>query len=160
MAGLIVLKPGVDWIATGGLFDWTLEFLISRLSDRQTTNRLQEIVDNNLGSLWIDDLPAAVRQEIVSHWRNGLVTAASNNCRRPITSSRKRKDDQLALHDVVELREARPSEQLSAGAVGTVVDVFEGPPPIYEVEFTDADGRTLAMVTLRADQVVRRDGNL
>ncbi|MEW1586061.1 hypothetical protein AB0283_11490 [Micromonospora vinacea] len=75
MAGLIVLKPGVDWTATGGLFDWTLEFLISRLSDRQAANHLQEIVDNNLGSLWIDDLPAAAQQEIVSHWRSGLVTA-------------------------------------------------------------------------------------
>ncbi|MEU8405660.1 hypothetical protein AB0C19_05610 [Micromonospora sp. NPDC048842] len=75
MASLIVLKPGVDWTATGGLFDWTLEFLISRLSDGQTANHLQEIVDNNLGSLWIDDLPAAAQQEIVSHWRNGLVTA-------------------------------------------------------------------------------------
>ncbi|MBQ1035099.1 hypothetical protein [Micromonospora sp. C81] len=75
MAGLIVLKPGVDWTATGGLFDWTLEFLISRLSDRQAANHLQEIVDNNLGSLWIDDLPAAAQREIVSHWRNDLVTA-------------------------------------------------------------------------------------
>ncbi|MEU7750480.1 hypothetical protein AB0B57_01835 [Micromonospora sp. NPDC049101] len=75
MAGLIVLKPGVDWTATGGLFDWTLEFVISRLSDRQTANHLQEIVDNNLGSLWIDELPAAAQQEIVSHLRNGLVTA-------------------------------------------------------------------------------------
>ena len=75
MAGLIVLKPGVDWTATGGLFDWTLEFLISRLSDRQAADHLQEIVDNNLGSLWIDDLPIAAQQEIVGHWRIGLVTA-------------------------------------------------------------------------------------
>ncbi|PZG18362.1 hypothetical protein C1I95_13750 [Micromonospora craterilacus] len=75
MAGLIVLKPGVDWTATGGLFDWTLEFLISRLSDRQAAARLQEIVDNNLGSLWIDELPGPVQQEIVRHWRSGLVGA-------------------------------------------------------------------------------------
>ncbi|MET7373466.1 hypothetical protein [Micromonospora arida] len=75
MTGLIVLKRGVDWTATGGLFDWTLEFLISRLSDRQTAHRLQEIVDNNLGSLWIDDLPSPAQQEIVNRWRNGLVTA-------------------------------------------------------------------------------------
>ncbi|MEU7781662.1 hypothetical protein [Micromonospora parva] len=75
MAGLIVLKPGVDWTATGALFDWTLEFLISRLSDRQTANHLQEIVDNGLGSLWLDVLPAPAQREIVDHWRNGLVTA-------------------------------------------------------------------------------------
>ncbi|MEU7781663.1 DUF4926 domain-containing protein [Micromonospora parva] len=61
---------------------------------------------------------------------------------------------------MVELREARPSEQLSAGAVGTVVDVFNDPPTAYEIEFTDADGRTVAMVRLRADEVVQRDGHL
>lgn len=66
----------------------------------------------------------------------------------------------LELHDVVELREAMPGEDLPAGAVGAIVDVFDGPPPMYEVEFADADGRTVAMVTLRADQVVQHDGHL
>ncbi|MFG1654507.1 hypothetical protein ACGFIE_31700 [Micromonospora sp. NPDC049275] len=79
MAGLIVLKPGVDWTATGGLFDWTLEFLISRLSDRQTANHLQEIVDNNLGSMWVSDLPDATQREIVSHWRSGLIAAGQQH---------------------------------------------------------------------------------
>ncbi|MET8267563.1 hypothetical protein ABZU92_26655 [Micromonospora arida] len=41
---------------------------------RPTANHLQEIVDNNLGSLWIDDLPPAAQQEIVSHLRSSLVT--------------------------------------------------------------------------------------
>ncbi|MBQ0978090.1 MULTISPECIES: DUF4926 domain-containing protein [Micromonospora] len=62
----------------------------------------------------------------------------------------------LELYDVVELREAIPGEELPAGATGAVVHVFNGPPPAYEVEFADADGRTVAMVTLRADQVVQR----
>ncbi|MEU6020353.1 hypothetical protein [Micromonospora sp. NPDC047134] len=75
MAGLIVLRPGVDWIATGGLFDWTLEFLISRLSDRAAAEQLQEIVDNNLGSLWLHELPGSAQQEIIGHLRNGLVSA-------------------------------------------------------------------------------------
>ncbi|WP_406070320.1 DUF4926 domain-containing protein [Micromonospora sp. NBC_01638] len=64
----------------------------------------------------------------------------------------------LELYDVVELREAIPGEQLPAGAVGTVVHIFRGPPTAYEVEFADADGRTVAMVTLRAEQVIHRDG--
>lgn len=75
MAGLIVVKPGVDWTATGGLFDWTLEFLISRLSDRRVANQLQEIVDNNLGSFWVADLPTAAQREVVGLWRDGLVSA-------------------------------------------------------------------------------------
>ncbi|MFI6064148.1 DUF4926 domain-containing protein [Micromonospora sp. NPDC051227] len=66
----------------------------------------------------------------------------------------------MELYDVVELREAIPGEDLPAGAVGAIVDVFDGPPPMYEVEFADTDGRTVAMVTLRADQVVQHDGHL
>ncbi|MEU8425068.1 DUF4926 domain-containing protein [Micromonospora sp. NPDC048835] len=66
----------------------------------------------------------------------------------------------MALYDVVELREALPGEQLPAGAVGTVVDVFDSPLTAYNHEFTDTDGRIVAMVPLRADQVMRRDGHL
>ncbi|PYC65511.1 DUF4926 domain-containing protein [Micromonospora arborensis] len=51
-----------------------------------------------------------------------------------------------------------PAEQLPAGAVGTVVHIFSSPSTAYEVEFADADGRTVAMVTLRADQVIHHDG--
>ncbi len=75
MAGLISLKPGVDWTATGGLFDWTLEFLIARLSDAAAAERLHEIVDNNLGSLWISEFSATTQQEIFVLLRDGLVTA-------------------------------------------------------------------------------------
>ncbi|MET8529951.1 DUF4926 domain-containing protein [Micromonospora sp. NPDC005172] len=62
----------------------------------------------------------------------------------------------LELYDVVKVREAIPGEKLPAGTVGTVVHIFSDPLAAYEVEFADADGRTVAMVTLRADQVVRR----
>ncbi|MFY1584491.1 hypothetical protein ACN267_08300 [Micromonospora sp. WMMD734] len=78
MAGLIVLKPGVDWTATGGLFDWTLEFLVARLSDRQVADQLREVVDNNLGSVWVHELPPAAQAEIVSHWRRDLVAAGNH----------------------------------------------------------------------------------
>lgn len=64
----------------------------------------------------------------------------------------------VELYDVVELQEAIPGEHLPAGAVGTVVHIFSAPSTAYEVEFTDADGRTVTMITLRPDQVIRRDG--
>ncbi|MCG5452711.1 MULTISPECIES: DUF4926 domain-containing protein [Micromonospora] len=64
----------------------------------------------------------------------------------------------LELYDVVELREAISGEQLPAGAVGTVVHIFNAPSTAYEVEFVDTDGHTIAMVTLRADQVIHRGG--
>ncbi len=76
MAGLISLKPGVNWTATGGLFDWTLEFLIARLSDEAAVERLHEIVDNDLGSLWISEFSATTQQEILVLLRNGLVSSA------------------------------------------------------------------------------------
>ncbi|WP_431944209.1 hypothetical protein [Micromonospora marina] len=74
MAGLIVLRPGIDWTATGGLFDWTLEFLVSRLSDRRAAEHLQEIIDNNLGSFWLEELSPEAQREVVNHLRVGLVT--------------------------------------------------------------------------------------
>lgn len=41
----------------------------------------------------------------------------------------------MELYDVVELVEAVPDQQLPAGAVGTIVDVFHTPKLGYEVEF-------------------------
>jgi len=76
MAGLIALRPGVDWTATGGLFDWALEYLIARLSDREAADRLQEVVDNNLGSVWFNEFPAQTQHEIAELLRGGLVAAA------------------------------------------------------------------------------------
>lgn len=73
MAGLIVLRPGIDWTATGGLFDWTLDFLVSRLSDKGAVDHIQEIIDNNLGSFWLEDLPLEAQREVVTHWRTALV---------------------------------------------------------------------------------------
>ncbi|ADL46590.1 hypothetical protein AB0N38_19835 [Micromonospora aurantiaca] len=79
MAGLIVLRPGIDWTATGGLFDWTLEFLVSRLSDRRAAEHLQEIIENNLGSFWLQDLSPEAQREVVAHWRTGLVAAGEEH---------------------------------------------------------------------------------
>jgi len=76
MAALIALSPDVDWETSGGLFDWTLEFLIGRLTDRAAADRLQEIVDNNLGSLWLSEFPLATQQEIVSFLRTDLIPTA------------------------------------------------------------------------------------
>jgi hypothetical protein len=76
MAALIMVKPGLDWQSSGGLFDWILEFLIPRLSDRTTAEWLQTVVDNNLGSVWIPDLPEKTQEEILAILRDGVVSAA------------------------------------------------------------------------------------
>ena len=55
--------------------------------------------------------------------------------------------------DVVALTTDVPGKGLSRGHVGTVVQVYA--PDAFEVEFVDRAGRTYALVTLRADQVLR-----
>ena len=59
----------------------------------------------------------------------------------------------MQLYDVVELLVDLPDEDLSAGAVGTVIHIFERPNRAYEVEFADSNGKTLATAALTDDQV-------
>jgi hypothetical protein len=54
--------------------------------------------------------------------------------------------------DVVALTEDLPERGLRRGQVGTVVELLaEG---VYEVEFSDNDGRTYATLALRSDQLM------
>lgn len=46
-----------------------------------------------------------------------------------------------------------PEHGLPAGTTGTVVLVYDNPSEAYEVEFTDPDGYTLALVTLQPNQL-------
>ncbi|WP_410813770.1 DUF4926 domain-containing protein [Micromonospora sp. 067-2] len=59
----------------------------------------------------------------------------------------------MQLYDVVELKEALPEERLAAGAVGTIVHVFQTPRIAYEVEFADEDGRTICTAALTSEQI-------
>jgi len=56
-----------------------------------------------------------------------------------------------AEHDVVVLRHDLPEEALVEGDVGIVVGVYGGGG--YEVEFTAADGSTIAVVTMADDDI-------
>ena len=62
-------------------------------------------------------------------------------------------------HDCVVLTEDRPSENLMAGDIGTIVHIH-GEHKGYEVEFMTLAGETLTVVTLLPPQVrpiTRRD---
>jgi hypothetical protein len=54
---------------------------------------------------------------------------------------------EIKLLDVVAVLEDKPAEGLAAGQVGTVVELLA--PGVYEVEFLDAQGRTVALVELQ-----------
>jgi hypothetical protein len=60
-------------------------------------------------------------------------------------------------HDIVRLTQARLDHSLPAGAVGTVVHVFEAPNLAFEVEFCDAEGRTIAQLPLLPHEIEPAD---
>ena len=53
----------------------------------------------------------------------------------------------LKLLDVVALLVDKPQDRLVTGQVGTVVELLA--PDVYEVEFLDSKGRTIAVTELR-----------
>jgi hypothetical protein len=58
----------------------------------------------------------------------------------------------LEILDVVAVVEDVPDHRLVRGQVGTIVEVLA--PDVYEVEFSDDDGRTYATLALRGDQLM------
>jgi Domain of unknown function (DUF4926) len=59
----------------------------------------------------------------------------------------------IDVHSVVALVNDLPNEGLVRGQVGTVVEIWA--PGVFEVEFSDDNGKTYAMVALRAEQLMR-----
>ncbi len=54
--------------------------------------------------------------------------------------------------DVVAILEDQPSRGLVRGQVGTVVETLA--PRVFEVEFSDNDGRSYASLALKASQLL------
>ena len=59
----------------------------------------------------------------------------------------------IEMHSVVALLEDLPEQGLVRGQVGTVVATWA--PGVYEVEFCDDNGKTYAMVAVKAEQLMR-----
>jgi hypothetical protein len=59
----------------------------------------------------------------------------------------------MKLLDVVALLEDLPELGLSRGQVGTIVEEYE--PKIFEVEFSDLEGRAYALETLSEVQLIK-----
>jgi hypothetical protein len=58
----------------------------------------------------------------------------------------------IKLLDVVALTEDLPNRKLRRGQVGTVVELLD--PGVFEVEFTDNDGRAFASLALEEKQLL------
>ncbi len=61
-------------------------------------------------------------------------------------------NDDIELLDVVALTEDLPERRLRRGQVGTIVEVLT--PGVYEVEFSDNEGRTYAELAIPARQLM------
>ena len=58
----------------------------------------------------------------------------------------------MKLLDVVALLEDLPELELYRGQVGTIVEEYE--PGVFEVEFSDTEGRSYALETLKQKQLM------
>ena len=61
--------------------------------------------------------------------------------------------DTLKLFDVVALLKDRPQEGLVRGQIGAIVDEYA--PRVFDVEFSDTEGKTYAMAIVPATELMR-----
>lgn len=61
-------------------------------------------------------------------------------------------DETVKLLDIVALTEDIPQKDLLRGQVGTVVETIA--PDVYEIEFSDDDGRTFATAAVQQSQLM------
>ena len=59
----------------------------------------------------------------------------------------------LALLDTIIATVSLPDEQVLAGDLGTIVEIYTQPSLAYEIEFVNPDGTTRALLTLTSEQV-------
>jgi len=52
------------------------------------------------------------------------------------------------MHQTVRVTREIPDQGVAKGMIGAVIEVFDAPEPAYEVEFVDAEGRTVLQATL------------
>lgn len=56
---------------------------------------------------------------------------------------------QFQEHEIVKLSRPLPDSNLPSGCVGVIVMIYPESPQSYEVEFTDSNGFTTALLTLK-----------
>lgn len=77
MADSILLSEDYTWTASFGVFELVLELLAARVEDRETRERLRDVLDHQLGALDVRDLPAAGREQVLRAIREDIVDAVA-----------------------------------------------------------------------------------
>jgi Domain of unknown function (DUF4926) len=62
------------------------------------------------------------------------------------------RDETIKVLDVVALLKEMPEKKLLRGQIGTIVERFSDTE--FEVEFSDNNGKTIAMLTLTTDEIM------
>jgi hypothetical protein len=76
VASLIVVKPGLPWLSSGGMFGFASRYLAPRLSDRRAADWLPTVCRPRARFGVDPGLPAATQEEIFARLRRGLLPAA------------------------------------------------------------------------------------
>jgi hypothetical protein len=81
MSSDLIIGPGREWNARGGLFDYVLEAFAETTSDEAFKARLHEFVKENLGSqgLWLRSCTAAQADEMKTWIRDSLISTAERD---------------------------------------------------------------------------------
>jgi len=59
----------------------------------------------------------------------------------------------ITMHQVVRVLRDAPQQGVTKGMVGAVIEIFDVPERAYEVEFIDAEGRTVIEATLMEEDL-------
>jgi hypothetical protein len=81
-----------------------------------------------------------------------LIHSATHPAKLEAKTRHKEMRQEIKLLDVVVLTENLPDRKLRCGQVGTVVEWLD--PCVFEVEFTDNDGRAFASLALKESQLL------
>jgi hypothetical protein len=63
--------------------------------------------------------------------------------------------ENFSLLETVIAKTNLPAEQILAGDLGTIVEIYTTPSLAFEVEFVNPDGTTRALLALTSDQIRR-----
>jgi hypothetical protein len=76
--GTIEVQRNVRWSCAGWLFRWVLETLAAVVPASETSAKLREVIDENLGWLALDDLPLPERTKLRESIYSDLLAQAED----------------------------------------------------------------------------------
>jgi len=73
MAGMIEITGGTEWSAATWLYEWALKIASEQVGDPALKQRLQDVIDSNVGWVDLGDFSLSERAEIAEALHSALV---------------------------------------------------------------------------------------